>query len=223
MESKYKFEDIRKIASGRKARPIGKFRYSSVLLPLLEIDGGLHILFEVRAHSLKAQPGEISFPGGGVEDGEGRAAAAVRETSEELGIPAEKIEVIAELDYISSHDGSNIFCMLGTFSEQTLADAVPNRDEVEEIFLVPLKFFLETEPDVYTNKVVMEVDENFPYGQVGIDENYRWRRSLHTVFVYDYEDPSSRKRYVIWGLTAMMVRNFVMMLEGEDLSGMLFG
>jgi 8-oxo-dGTP pyrophosphatase MutT (NUDIX family) len=222
METKYKLEDILKKLQGREPGPIGKFRYSSVLLPLVETDGELHILFEVRSRSLTAQPGEISFPGGGVEPGETPREAAVRETSEELGIPAAKVEVLAELDYIMSHNGSNIYCMLGTISEQTLSNANPNPAEVDEVFLVPLSFFLENEPAAYTNKVLMDVSDDFPYEQVGIDRNYPWRSAKHTVFIYNYKNPTTGKTYAIWGLTAMMTRNFILTLQGKDLSQISF-
>ena len=47
---------------------------------LVEIEKEWHVVFEVRAHTMRQQPGEISFPGGRLEKGETPAEAAVRET-----------------------------------------------------------------------------------------------------------------------------------------------
>ena len=59
----------------------------SVLVPLVEREGGLSLLYEVRAGSLRRQPGEVCFPGGRLEGAESPEECALRETWEELGIP----------------------------------------------------------------------------------------------------------------------------------------
>jgi len=65
-----KIIDIEKIFSGRPPGIIGNYSYYSVLVPLVEKDGKLNLLFEKRASGLKRQPGEVCFPGGKVEEGE---------------------------------------------------------------------------------------------------------------------------------------------------------
>ena len=71
----------------------------AVLLPLVEQEGKLCLLYETRAETLVGhQPGEVCFPGGRREPGEKPVDTAIRETWEELGIPAEAIEVLAPLD-----------------------------------------------------------------------------------------------------------------------------
>ena len=64
-------------------------RYA-VLVPLVERDGEVYVLYEVRAATMRRQPGEVCFPGGHIEGDESPENCAVRETWEELGIPAEK-------------------------------------------------------------------------------------------------------------------------------------
>ena len=64
---------------------------SAVLLPLRWTRHGWEILFEVRAATMKWQPGDICFPGGHREETDASfCATALRETREELGIPEDK-------------------------------------------------------------------------------------------------------------------------------------
>ncbi|MBQ6458187.1 MAG: CoA pyrophosphatase, partial [Exiguobacterium sp.] len=50
---------------------------AAVLIPLVQIDQEWHVVFEVRAHTMRQQPGEISFPGGRLENGETPVEAAI--------------------------------------------------------------------------------------------------------------------------------------------------
>ena len=60
---------------------------SAVLIPLVQVDGEWHILFEVRSFTMRKQPGDISFPGGRIDSTDpSPLAAALRETYEELGV-----------------------------------------------------------------------------------------------------------------------------------------
>lgn len=67
--------DIRNVYRGRQPQPIGRHRFFSVLVPVVEKDGQPHLLFEVRARAMESQPGEICFPGGNVEQGRIRRTA----------------------------------------------------------------------------------------------------------------------------------------------------
>lgn len=58
------------------------------------------VLYQVRSESI-SQPGEVSFPGGGVEEGETPQQAAVREAVEELNIQSEQIDILGEIDFWS--------------------------------------------------------------------------------------------------------------------------
>ena len=62
---------IRQTYENHTAGPINKVHRFAVLVPLVErADGNVEILFETRAVDLDAQPGEICFPGGAMEEGE---------------------------------------------------------------------------------------------------------------------------------------------------------
>lgn len=91
-----------------------KIRRAAVLVPLIQKGGEYHVVFEVRAGSLKTQPGEICFPGGAVERGETPKQAAVRETMEELLINRCQIRVIAPLDVLEAPGAMEISPFLAT-------------------------------------------------------------------------------------------------------------
>ena len=88
----------------------GKF---AVLVPLVETERGLCLLYEVRSHTLRRQPGEICFPGGELEGDESVVACALRETQEELGIPPEAVTVLGELDFIALRNGATMHPLAG--------------------------------------------------------------------------------------------------------------
>lgn len=63
----------------RKAKPIGEFKRSSVMILLNKVGENINIIFEVRALTLKNQPGDVCLPGGKIEKGESPLEAALRE------------------------------------------------------------------------------------------------------------------------------------------------
>lgn len=174
----------------------------SVLLPLIEIDGELHLIYEVRSESIK-QPGEISFPGGKIEENESPEYAAVRETFEELGIDEANIEILAELDYATSKRGSFVYTFLGYIKNTDTSKINYNRDEVSELFFVPLSYFLENKPEKYYMNYYPKADNDFPYHMVSDGKNYNWESIRYPVYFYKYKD------YIIWGLTAKITYSFI--------------
>ncbi|MDR3295557.1 MAG: CoA pyrophosphatase [Clostridiales Family XIII bacterium] len=197
--------DFRKAIENRMPRPIGAHKYFSVLAPLVVRGGELHFLFELRSENLRRQPGEVSFPGGKVERGESPRECAIRETSEELGIPQAHIEVLGELDYIPAYSDT-LYSFLGVLPDADYEKTM-NRDEVREIFLAPAAFFMENEPEVYSFDVRPKVDEDFPYGKIRQAQGYKWRSSTMTVPIYSFGDK------VIWGMTARITWNLVRILK----------
>lgn len=196
---------------GLDPRPIGEYNYSAVLLPLIEKNDGLHLLYQVRAETLRNQPGEISFPGGKLEPGEIPLECAVRETHEELGVPIDKINVISELNYINSFSNFSMYSFLGQIDEKVLNESEINKDEVKELFTVPLEFFIENQPDVHTYVLKPEIGDDFPYAEYGIEENYPWRKGTATVPFYEYINGNEKR--VIWGLTARLTQDFVRLIK----------
>ena len=179
-------------------RPLaeGRRRGSSVLIPLIETESGYEILFEVRAHDLPAQPGEVCLPGGRIEAGESPLQAAVRETSEELGIDPEQIEVIASLDGMIGPGGRPVWPFVGVLHEY--ADTW-SEDEVDHVFRVPLSWFAKDEPERYETTLHTVPEEGFPFDRIPGGRNYPWRQRYYEVLFYHWPGE------VIWGLTAKLL------------------
>jgi len=73
-------------------------RCAAVLVPLYRDEGGdLHAVFTRRRDDLRSHPGEISFPGGGREEGEDLQRTALREACEEVGLPPDHVTVAGAL------------------------------------------------------------------------------------------------------------------------------
>ena len=182
----------------------------AVLVPLVKKNGGYHVLFEVRADRLKSQPGEICFPGGAVEAGETKRAAAVRETMEELLLKRSQIETLAPLDVLFTPANLTVWPFLallkdyrGTFSP----------DEVERVFTVPLSWFAAHKPERFRTEVVTVPEEDFPFGRIPDGKEYRWRKGRYEVLFYQYGEE------VIWGMTAKILHSFISMYEDDILRG----
>lgn len=175
---------------------------AAVLLPLVMKEDGPHILFEVRAKNLRNQPGEICFPGGKHEcKDESYEVTCVRETCEELGLVPTDIEILGEQDSLVTYRGPIIHVFVGVIKHPEKICASPS--EVDEVFTVPLKFFLEREPRVGMVNLLDEPHEDYPFELV--PQRYMGARKLgsYKVFFYEYEDR------VIWGLTARFIYAFL--------------
>ena len=181
---------------------LGVRRNYAVLCPFVEVEGQTHILFEVRAKDLH-QGGEVCFPGGRMEAGETAAECALRETEEELGIPRREVSIFAQGDFQAGQDGFILHPLMGQVSAAGLEAMRPSAAEVAEVFTVPLKFFQETDPEIYIYELQPKLPPDFPYEAVGIDRTYPWRGGRVTVPIWYYGG------HVIWGLTGRVIKDIV--------------
>lgn len=178
--------------------------HASVLIPLImHADSSIHILFQVRSSKLPEQPGDICFPGGMAEPGERPDQTAVRETSEELLVDPECIELIGPSD-ILVNGKLLVHPYAGWLNgyENTFS-----KDEVKEVFTVPLQWFLEHEPQRHVMEWKPAFQEDFPFDKIVGGRNYAWRERKDMVLFYEYED------HVIWGMTAKMLEAFLNILR----------
>ncbi|WP_423406880.1 NUDIX hydrolase [Heyndrickxia sp. MSNUG] len=202
--------NIRQISealSGRTPSILGhdQFLKFAVLLPLVEVDNEVHVLFEVRSLTLRRQPGEVCFPGGKIEKGETPQKAAIRETSEELGIKESDIMDIIPLDYMVSAFGTIIYPFAGTIKDTKMIS--PNVAEVGEVFTVPLSFFKKNQPDSYKINFQVEPEDGFPFDLIIGGENYKWQTRTMDEYFYRYNGK------VIWGLTAKVLTHFIELMD----------
>jgi 8-oxo-dGTP pyrophosphatase MutT (NUDIX family) len=94
-------EDLRRVLLGAEEAVTLEVRGrtdAGVLVPLYVENGELHAVFTKRREDLRRHPGEISFPGGRYEEGEpDLIATALREAEEEIGLPADAVEILGAL------------------------------------------------------------------------------------------------------------------------------
>ncbi|MGI9263665.1 MAG: NUDIX hydrolase, partial [Gammaproteobacteria bacterium] len=142
-----------------------------------------------RAEHLKHHAGQISFPGGRLEQADdGPAAAALRETQEEIGIREDRIEILGYLDNYLTITGYSVTPVVGIVRPGFVLDV--DQTEVAEAFEVPLTYLLDE-----TNAVCRE------------------KRFLGIRVPY-YEIPY--QRHNIWGATAGMLVSFRMRIFEEE-------
>ncbi|MCD8051472.1 MAG: CoA pyrophosphatase [Clostridiales bacterium] len=177
-------------------------RHAAVLVPLTESDGEICVLLEVRAAALRRQPGEICFPGGGMEPGEDATSCALRETEEELGLSARQIDRIAPLPALRHSSGQRVEAILGWVN--SLEGLRLQREEVAEAFLLPLSWLRANPPKWATYATVAELD-TAPQELLPFLPHYRRERRT-PIWVYQGR--------VIWGLTAKMLVALLETLEG---------
>lgn len=200
------FNNVLKKFKERKAKSITKLKKSAVVIPLIEKEGELHILFEVRAFSMKKQPGDICLPGGRVEENESYIDAAHREICEELSISKEQVEMIGEGDFYINPYGNIIYSFVAILKTDEIR---PEPQEVDHVFTVPLKFFLENEPLCHIVKIASNPGENFPYHLIRGGKEYKFFSAAQNQYFYNY------KQYNIWGITAAIIKRFVDVLKEE--------
>jgi len=151
---------------------------ASVLIPLLESEGEIFLMLTRRSNEMRSHPGQVSFPGGKQDsDDESSMHTALRETHEEIGLSWEKINIIGKLDQILSLHYYLVTPYVGLIPSDF--EPVPNTDEIESVFKVPLAFFMKSENHWSEEKKTF----SFP------------------VIVHHFE----YQGYDIWGLTAKLI------------------
>ena len=195
-----KFNNYKPYINGYKS-----MKRSSVLIPLVKQNGEYFILFELRSKKMRNQPGEISFPGGRIEINETPKEACIRETCEEIGTTENNITIISPLDIYVSHANLIIHPYLGEIKD--ISNLNINKDEVDHIFLIPIDYLIEYDVNVYTNDVKIIPNKNFPYDKIPNKEKYEFAIGEYPVLFYEY------KNYVVWGITAKILENFLNLLK----------
>ncbi|MBT5434071.1 MAG: CoA pyrophosphatase [Alphaproteobacteria bacterium] len=162
-------------------------RRAAVLIPLVDYDEGLTVVFGQRSKALRTHAGEVSFPGGRIEAGEGEVEAALREAEEEVGLDPARVRILARLNTHRAGSGFTMAPHVGLVTPPI--DLVPDGTEIEDVFEVPLSFLL----DPVNHR----------------RESMYWRGADRWYSVFEYGP-----RY-IWGATATVMVNLLQVLRRE--------
>jgi 8-oxo-dGTP pyrophosphatase MutT (NUDIX family) len=113
-------------------------RPAAVLILLYPRQGQWHLPLTLRSADMPDHAGQVSLPGGLIEAGEDSCQAALREFSEELGEPADSIQVMGQL--------SPLYLFASNYQIAPWVGAVdapphwrPNPREVDRLLEVPLE------------------------------------------------------------------------------------
>lgn len=183
--------DLKTILAYREPKRVevnaDNYTQASVLLPLFIKDGRYWLLFMRRTNTVEHHKGEVSFPGGAVdEDDRTLEYTAKREAFEEIGVREEDIEILGQLDdmtTITSHFIVHPFVGVVPFPYAFTL----NEREVEHLIEIPLQFFLDySEPEPVT----------MDYGGEVFDT---------PAFIYEGT--------VIWGATERILVNFIHLIR----------
>jgi len=163
-------------------------RKAAVLVPFVRRESALSVLFTRRTANLRTHAGQISFPGGAIEEGDADpVAAALRETFEETGIEPERVEPFGYLDGFETVSGYFVSPVAGFVSGDYCVK--PDPQEVAEVFEVPLDFILAP------NRL-----RRF---------DFDWHGRTRTTFEFEWD---GRR---VWGATASILKNLLQRLEAR--------
>ena len=161
---------------------ISTARLSAVLVPVVQTSVGPSLILTKRAAHLKNHRGEISFPGGRVEESESHQDAALRETEEEIALLRSNVVIVGQLDALTTFVSNSVIVPVVAVV-QTLNELVANEAEVSRIMVVPIAELMR--PDTYRN-------EWWPTARGDLNIHF---------FELDNE--------TIWGATARIIRQFI--------------
>lgn len=153
---------------------------AAVLVPLVTHADATTVMLTQRTDHLEHHPGQVSFPGGHIEPGDGTPEeTALRETEEETGLHRRHIDVIGRLDDYETRTGFRVTPVVALVTPPF--DLNPDAGEVAEVFEVPLVFLLDPTNHQRHSRVFEGKEREF--------------------FAMPYND------YFIWGATAGMLVN----------------
>ena len=183
---------LRDLLNTRTPKSIGEqgssMKRAAVLIPLFKAGSEYRILFTKRTDSVEAHKGQISFPGGRIEEEDGSPLeTALREADEEIGLSRKDVTVLGRMDdarTVSSNYIVHPFVGLIPYPYEFKT----SEREVKELLEVPFQVFLSGDSAGESTPVVYE------------------GASYHGL-AYRY------KEEVIWGATARIMQNLVDLLN----------
>lgn len=194
MNQKDLCEIIKEVLSARSPKRIpdekSSYIHAAVLFPIFSANGEYQVLFTQRTHKVENHKGQISFPGGGVEEqDESLEETALREAHEEIGLLNKDVEILGQLDDTTT--------VVSNFIVHPFVGLIPypydfeiNPLEVKRIIEVPFRVFLSEDPKYKRDRAEFEGVTYPP-----------------PAYVY--------KGDLIWGATARIIEGFMEILRRE--------
>jgi len=144
---------------------------AAVLVPLVERPAGLTVLLTQRTAHLHDHAGQVSFPGGRIEAEDAHPeAAALREAAEEVGLVADRVDLVGRLDNYVTGTGFEVVPVVGLVRPPFAV--TPDPFEVAEVFEMPLAFLLDAANHRREKRLREGIERHFyvlPY-----DNRYIW-------------------------------------------------
>ena len=187
-------DDIRKAFRNREESPVTH----AVMIPLIEKENTLYILFEVRNRNI-SQGGEICFPGGRIETGEDPETALIREVCEELLVQEDQIRILDPLPGTFTSRGRQVRVYTGVIHDYR---ETYDSGETEKILLFKLEDLMNTKPEIYQVPMKLEFEDTFPFSQIPHGREYPFRTRTESFYFYTQDG------YTIWGLTGRILYAF---------------
>lgn len=165
----------------RASLPQEENRKACVMVTLVKKEERLHLLLTKRTDSVEHHKGQISFPGGMVDEGDDcESTTALRELEEEIGVSRSQVRILGMLDDIHIPTGFIVTPVVGVIDN--LPDLRTNEAEVADVLLIPLEQFFDPSLQRTETRVLLGTP-----------------RLIH---LYDvWKEP-------VWGATAHIIRQF---------------
>lgn len=168
--------------------PRVELREAAVLVGLVDRGCDYSVLLTRRSERMSKHAGQVAFPGGRCDpEDQGPLAAALREAREEIALDPGCVQALGFIDSLPTFTGFLVTPVVGLV--QPGLPLVPNPQEVERVFEVPLDFLL----DVRNVRI----------------ERREWMGRLRATYCYEWAGER------IWGATAAMLLNLRQRLTGE--------
>jgi 8-oxo-dGTP pyrophosphatase MutT (NUDIX family) len=183
-------DQIQNLLSSRQRRVIEHppFSHAAVLVPLFQKEGDCHLLFTKRSEQVKYHKGEISFPGGVVDEEDKELInTALREADEEIGLKESDVQIIGLLDDIVTITEFIVTPIVGLFTYPYSFKV--SEVEIAELIEVPLASLLEE--DCFSEREIFRGGQN------------------EIVYAYQYG------KHIIWGATARILKQFLDLISSS--------
>lgn len=162
--------------------------HSAVLVPITYHQDEFKLIYTKRSSELARHRGQVSFPGGIIEQGDKNPIdTALRETCEEINIQRHQIDLLGMMKPFNSQTGYFIYPVVGFI--QDLNGLQRNGPEVDKIFCIPYQWLADPKNSKLTDYKTSD-------GNI---------RKVWFFEMYENE--------LLWGITALITKSFLQLIK----------